>query len=342
MMNDTDKRNKIPNKRSFFRYLIPLVLIGLAVNLFLPRVADLENTARVLRSMSVWIVCIAAGAQICSYIGSGYLLKVILSLGKSSFSIFRGILITLASSSIGLLMGGWVSSAATTYYWVSKSEDVSEEAALAGFLPGLYNNAVLTMLSFSGLLYLILIHDISRFETIAYSSVLSVFGAVIAVILYGIWHREKLEKALDSILRLFQKIRIFSDASQRMSRFLDNVCSGAALLQKQDWKKPAVGSIINIGFDMLSLYFIFVAAGKPVSLVVLVAGYSIAFILKLMAFFIPGGIGAVESAMVLTFTSLGVPSEVSVVSVLIYRLFSFWIPSMLGFAASLYLRRITR
>ena len=39
-------------------------------------------------------------------LGSGYLLKVILNLGKSSFSIFRGILITLASASIGLLMGG--------------------------------------------------------------------------------------------------------------------------------------------------------------------------------------------------------------------------------------------
>ena len=98
---------------------------------------------------------------------------------------------------------------------------------------------------------------------------------------------------------------------------------------------------MNIGFDMLSLYFIFVAAGNPVSFIVLIAGYSLAFILRLVAFFIPGGIGAVESAMVLTFTSLGVPSEVSVVTVLIYRLFSFWIPSLLGFAASLYLKKIT-
>lgn len=340
-MSDTDYRRKILNKKTIFRYLIPLVTIGLAVNLLLPSIADLENTARVLRSMSVWIICIAIAAQVCSYIGSGYLLKVILDLGKSSFSIFRGILITLAAASIGLLIGGWVSATATTYYWVSKSENVSEEAALAGFLPGLYNNVVLTIISFSGLLYLILIHDISRLETIAYSAVLSVFGSVIAVIMYGIWHREKLEKALNSILKLFQKFRIFSDASQRMSRFLDNAYVGAALLQKQDWKKPIVGSFMNTGFDMLSLYFIFVAAGKPVSLIVLVAGYSVAFILKLVVFFIPGGIGAVESAMVLTFTSLGVPSDVSVVSVLIYRLFSFWIPSILGFAASLYLRRIT-
>lgn len=341
MMSDTDKKSKTLKKSSFFRYLIPLVIIGLAVNLFLPRIADLENTAHVLRSMSIWIICISAASQICSYIGSGYLLKVILNLGKSSFSIFRGILITLASASIGLLMGGWVSSAATTYYWVSKNEDVTEEAALAGFLPGLYNNAVLTVLSFSGLLYLILIHDISKFETIAYSAVLSVFGSLISIILYGIWHREKLERTLDSILKLFQKIRIFSDASKSIGRFLDNIYSGAALLQKQDWKKPVVGSIMNIGFDMLSLYFIFVAAGNPVSFIVLIAGYSVAFILRLVAFFIPGGIGAVESAMVLTFTSLGVPSDVSVVSVLIYRLFSFWIPSILGFAASLYLRRIT-
>ena len=61
-----------------------------------------------IRSMSAGLVGLAVVAQVCSYLGSGYLLQVIVDLDQARLSIVRGALITLAAASIGLVVGGWV------------------------------------------------------------------------------------------------------------------------------------------------------------------------------------------------------------------------------------------
>lgn len=98
-----------------------------------------------------------------------------------------------------------------------------------------------------------------------------------------------------------------------------------------------LGAIANIVFDMLTLYFLFVAAGHNVSLGILFAGYGLPLILGKMAFLLPGGVGVIEGSMVALYDSLQVPNAVSVVVILGYRLFSFWLPTLLGFAAATYL-----
>jgi uncharacterized protein (TIRG00374 family) len=43
-----------------------------------------------------------------------------------------------------------------------------------------------------------------------------------------------------------------------------------------------------------------------------------------------GGIGVVESTMVALYAALGVPAPIALVVVLVYRLFSFWLPTLAG------------
>ena len=108
-------------------------------------------------------------------------------------------------------------------------------------------------------------------------------------------------------------------------------------LRKGKWERPMLGAIANIGFDMLTLYFMFIAAGHNVSLGILFAGYGLTLIVGKVAFMFPGGVGVIEGSMVALFDSLQVPDGVSVVVILGYRLFSFWLPTLLGFAAAAYL-----
>jgi uncharacterized membrane protein YbhN (UPF0104 family) len=96
------------------------------------------------------------------------------------------------------------------------------------------------------------------------------------------------------------------------------------------WRGPALGAAINTVFDMLTLYLVFMAAGHPVSPAVLLAGYGLPLLLG-KAPLLPGGVGIVESTMAALYTGLGVPSAIAVVVVLIYRFFSFWLPSLVGF-----------
>jgi uncharacterized protein (TIRG00374 family) len=44
--------------------------------------------------------------------------------------------------------------------------------------------------------------------------------------------------------------------------------------------------------------------------------------------------------MVMVYTNLGLPQDVNVAVVLCYRLISFWLPSLLGFAAIIYLNKV--
>ena len=89
------------------RYLVLLVLLGLAVHLVLPQLTSLEHSLQVIKTLVLWAVALAVGAQVLSYLGSGYLLREIVALTHQRFSIVNGIMITLASSSVGVVAGGY-------------------------------------------------------------------------------------------------------------------------------------------------------------------------------------------------------------------------------------------
>ena len=92
------------------------------------------------------------------------------------------------------------------------------------------------------------------------------------------------------------------------------------------WHRPVVGASLNVAFDMLTLYFLFVAAGENISLACS-AGYGLPLLLGKVAFIIPGGVGVVESSMAALYNGLGVPRATTVIVVLGYRLISIWYPA---------------
>lgn len=321
------------------RYLLPLIIIGLAVHLLLPQIASLEDSVSVIRSMSLWLVSLAVIAQVCSYVGSGYLLKVIVDLGQARLLILHGVLITLASASIGLVAGGWVGAAAATYRWVEKNKDTSEEAALAGILPPFFNNILLVIITIVGLAYLLIDYHLLRAQMIGYSLFLFIVGLSMLVIVYGTQHQTTTEslvlKTMDRLTHFFR--RAYDPTPIRNA--MDNIYEGLALLRHIGWIRPALGAGMNIGFDMLTLYFLFIAAGHAINPGILLAGYGLAFLLGKVAFLFPGGVGVIESGMTAVYASLGIPNSISVVVILGYRLFSFWLPSLLGFAVAGYLQK---
>ncbi len=328
-----------PPKIRLARYLLPLIVIGLAVHLLLPQIASLEDSINVVRAMSLWLVSLAVIAQICSYLGSGYLLKAIVDLGQTKLSLMRGVLITLASASIGLVAGGWVGAAAATYRWVEEREDTSEEAVLAGILPPLFNNVLLVIVTIVGLVYLLIDYDLLRAQVIGYSLFLSLVGLSLFGVVYGMQHQATAESfVLGIVNRSMRLLRRAYDPTP-IRNAMNNIYVGLSLLRNKGWVRPAIGAAVNIGFDMLTLYFLFIAAGDTINPGALLAGYGLAFLLGKIAFLFPGGVGVIESGMTAVYSSLGIPNPISVVVILSYRLFSFWLPSLLGFAVAGYLRK---
>jgi uncharacterized membrane protein YbhN (UPF0104 family) len=53
----------------------------------------------------------------------------------------------------------------------------------------------------------------------------------------------------------------------------------------------------------------------------------------------PGGVGAVEAALITGLTATGVPDELAVPAVLVYRVATFWLPVLPGWLAFTLLTR---
>lgn len=115
------------------RYLLPLLLLGLAVHLILPQMTTLSHSLEVIKGMALWAVALAVVAQVLSYVGSGLLLRAIVAVVGQRLSVVRGTVIFAAASSVGLVAGGMVGNAAATYRWVRRSSVSAEGAVLAGY-----------------------------------------------------------------------------------------------------------------------------------------------------------------------------------------------------------------
>src|SRR6185312_16253813 len=102
-------------------------------------------------------------------------------------------------------------------------------------------------------------------------------------------------------------------------------------LVRGGWRAPATGAFLNLAFDILTLGFLFVAAGHGVNPLVLIAGYGVPQLLGKLTVIL-GGVGVVETTMVALYVLLGVPKPAAIVAVLGYRLFSFWLPTIIGIA----------
>lgn len=328
-----------PQKRHPWRYLVILIILGLAVHLLIPQITTLEHSWSVVKNLTWWAFAAAAIAQVISYLGNGYLLHSILKSNQQQFSITRGALISAASQSIGLVAGGWLGGAAATYGWIRKSTGNGNTAAVASTLPSLLNNSVLMGIALVGTIYLIIVHDLSNAQFIDFSIVLFVLIIVIGGIAAVLHYPNLLRRPAVWVSRHWAKLSHKSFAPEKTETRVDGFINAWHTLDHGQWLLPFLGSAVNIGFDILTLYFIFIAAGHNVSLEALLAGYGLPLLLGKMAFLFPGGVGVVEGSMVAVYTSLKVPNEVSVVVILGYRLLSFWIPTLLGFIAATYLEK---
>jgi len=321
------------------RYLLTLVVLGLAVHLLVPQITSLEHSIQVIQQMAIWAVALAVIAQVLSYLSSGYLLTAIVSLSESCLSIFEATLIVLAAASLGMVAGGMVGSATATYRWMQKEGVKSEAASLASTIPGFFNSSILVLVSLAGLIHLLVVHQLSRLQALSFALILFFLSALMGLLTWGFRNRKDLTRLTHSLGSRWAKLRQQAYAPEKTDDWLKGLFDSWDLLVKGGWRKPVIGAALNVLFDMLTLYFLFMAAGHPVSPGILLIGYGLPLLLGKMAFFVPGGVGVIEGTMVALYDGLGVPDPVTVVVVLAYRILSFWLPLLFGFPLIGFLQR---
>src|SRR5581483_228401 len=127
-------------------------------------------------------------------------------------------------------------------------------------------------------------------------------------------------------------------AALRLLRYsvAEGVRDGLGLLRRRSLGVMA-GSVGVTAFDLAVLGVCFRAFGGSPPIGVLVLGYLIGQLGGNLP--LPGGLGGIEGGLVGTFALLHQPVVQATAAVLVYHAISFWLPTLLGSAAFLKLRK---
>lgn len=330
----------IPPRRKLRRNLFLLILLGLAVYFLLPQFAQIEHAFQVVSTLKIPLVTVSLGAQVLSYLGSGYLLRTVVKLAAKPVSVVDGALLTAGANSIGTLGGGILGTAGMTYLWLRRRGVNSGAAGLGGWLPIFLNNATLAVVSLAGLAILLSLEKSSGVLVAGLCSAVFILAGGAGFLLWYLAYREKLLPMAMGITGFIAKLRHKAQDRPATEAAVGLLLEGWDALLEGGWHGPAVGALLNIGFDMLTLAFLFLAAGHGVNIGVLVAGYGVPQLLGKLTVVL-GGIGVVEATMIGLYSTLGVPRPIAVVVVLAYRLVSFWLPTLVGIALATYFEHST-
>ena len=165
----------------------------------------------------------------------------------------------------------------------------------------------------------------------------ALFG--LAVILLGLGLSRvppDLQRRLEGFARRGGRLaRIAQRLANAPAAFSAGMREAMAHVRERD---PALlGAIAYWAFNIAVLWACFHAFGEPPPLTVIVMGYFVGFLGNLLP--LPGGIGGVDGGMIGALAAFGVPLALVVPAVLVYRIFTFWLPTIPGAIAYFQLRR---
>jgi glycosyltransferase 2 family protein len=82
--------------------------------------------------------------------------------------------------------------------------------------------------------------------------------------------------------------------------------------------------------EIIRVYLVFMAFGATVDIILIGEVFIVASLIGMIPL-LPGGLGAVDGAMILLYSSAGVSPSISAAATVIERLISFWMTTMIGF-----------
>jgi hypothetical protein len=318
-----------------------LVMLALAVHTLLPQLATLQATAEVLRRMRWWAVALAVAAQAASYWGNAYTVQSVARLTRDRLGGWAAARLALAAGSIGVLSGGPVGYGAATYYWTRQRGMSRQGAVLCGWLPGIMNTAVLIGLTLAGITHLLLRHLLGRSQLVSLG-VLVLSGTILLLALTWVLARDdRTARLATRILGAWNRVRRRNTDSNTVAAAVERLVSSRRLIWRGGWRQPLLGAVANAGFDVITLFYLFIATRQVIAPPALIAGYGLPQLVGRLTF-LPGGLGITEGGMVGLYVALGVPATTAVLVVLAYRGLSFWLPTLIGIPLAAVLQHESR
>jgi uncharacterized protein (TIRG00374 family) len=304
----------------------------------LPKLAGLQDTwDRLDGGDPVWLAA-AAMLEVTSFIGYVWLFRTVFVRGETKIDWKASYQITLAGVAATRLFAAAGAGGLALTAWALRRSGMEPKIVacrMVAFMVLLYTVYALALMICGFGLYLGLFDGASPF---AITMIPATFGAGIFIAVYiTALVPEDVERRLaqwaDGHGRAHRVIAFLAKAPA-------SVASGVrtALRIVRDREAGLLGAVLWWAGDIATLWAAFHAFGEhtpPIAVIIL--GYFVGMLGNVLP--LPGGIGGVDGGMIGAFAALGVDPGLAVVSVLTYRAFAFWLPTLPGAIAYLQLRR---
>ena len=303
----------------------------------LPKLLGLHETWNRIQHGNSWWFGLAFVLELCSFFGYIMLFRGVFIRGESRIDWSESYQITMASlAATRLFAAAGAGGVALTVWAVRRSGMAPRVVAcrMVAFLALLYGVYMVTLVIDGIGLYTGLIPGGGSF---AITVVPAIFGAVVIAVFMGV---SMLPSDVGRMIgpwaagqRLVERVAI------RLATASASAASGVrtAIDLVQARNVSLLGAMAWWGFDIAVLWACFHAFGASPPKGVIVMSYFVGMLANTLP--LPGGIGGVDGGMIGAFTAFGVNVELSVIAVLAYRAFAFWLPTLPGAVAYLQLRR---
>lgn len=326
---------KLSRARILATVLVLAVVVAFIV-FVLPQLADLKKTWALVRHGDPWWLLAAALLEIASFWGHIALFRAVFHRKGSPIGWKASYEITMAGFAATRVFAAAGAGGIALTAWAVRRSGVSRRAVacrMFAFLVILYGVYMATLVVVGFGMYAGVLPGDAPFSLSALPALLALLAIALTL-------------ALALIPDGFERrLARWAEGRGRLAQLARRVATGppiaatgvrTALTLLRGRNAGVLGAFGWWGFDIATLWACFHAFGVPPAWTVLVMAYFVGMLGNTLP--LPAGIGGVEGGMIGCLLAFGVSGRLSVVSVIAYRAFSFFLPTVPGAVAYVQLR----
>jgi putative heme transporter len=334
---DTEEMPRVRfTRRRLLASIVFVVSTAAFLYFVLPKLLGLRDTWNRIQHGNGWWLGLAALLEVCSFLGYIALFRVVFVRGYGRIGWKASYQITMAGLAATRLFASAGAGGIALTAWALRRSGMEPRIVACRMIAFLALPYAVYMgaLVIDGLgLYLGIIPGPSPF---AITMIPAIFGASVIAIFVAV---SLLPGDFDRLVTRWSSGgrlgRLAVHAAAAPAAAASGVRTAIHLVRGRD--PQLLGAVAWWGFDIAVLWACFHAFGGSPYVGVVIMSYFVGMLGNTLP--LPGGIGGVDGGMIGAFTAFGVPVQLAVVSVLAYRGFAFWLPTLPGGLAYLQLRR---
>lgn len=313
------------------------LVVGVAALALLFVFSDGRKLWQTASTLDIRLLLIPLVCGLSSYVVMALSYQGIAQAAGSDVPFWEMLKITFVANTVNYVVStGGLSGFAVRLYFFIRLSIPSGTAVIISLVQTFITNTILLLFVVVGFAYLLTAHDLHGYAlgTIVTLLFFFIIAAGLAVLL--LFHRALRRRTLFVMAEaahwfLHRFFPRHKPARIRIWRFQRNLNRGIEFMLARKWPMavPTLWIIVDWIITLLILYGAFLSVHYPIPMSFVVVGFAVGIILSLVSF-VPGGLGVMEGSMAAIYASLGVPFEVAVVAVLIFRVAYYVLPMIIS------------